>query len=86
LKDNKEKMESVIAENVKSGYQLMMVDNKTAIKNAIDVFFPKVRYTTRKPTSNVQYDALNAGYSQGQKINVHSGLNSGSPLKSMQLS
>jgi hypothetical protein len=86
LKDNKEKMESVIAENVKSGYQLMMVDNKTAIKNAIDVFFPKVRYTEGKPISNVQRDALNAGYSQGQKINVHSGLNSGSPLNSMRLS
>jgi hypothetical protein len=77
LKENKERMEAAIAESVKNGYQLMLIDDKTAIKNAIVAFFPKVKEKKSKPAQNVDYSAFIAGNEQGAKINVHSGLNGG---------
>ena len=84
LKENKERMEAAIAESVKHSYQLMLVDDKTAIQDAIVAAFPKLKDGKTKTVQNVDYSALIAGHEQGAKINVHSGLNGSTTMAQLR--
>jgi len=77
LKETKAKIEQTLADNIKQGYSLMLVDNKAALDNAMTVFFPKLIHTKGKATQIKSNNALADGYANGKEINIHGGLMGG---------
>lgn len=74
LKEAKERAEQAIAEEIRSGYSLMLTTSEAELKEAVVKFFPEVRYNKAKATVIKSSNALESGFNDGQKINVYSGL------------
>lgn len=74
LKDMQEATESTITSDLQANYSLMLVNSSEMLKQAITKFFPDVVYKTGKSVNNYNAVVANKGYSDGQRINIHSGL------------
>lgn len=74
LKDAKQATESTIASDLQANYTLMAVNSSEILKQAITKFFPDVVYKKGKTVNNYDSDVASKGFSDGQKIVVHSGL------------
>jgi type IV secretory pathway VirB4 component len=77
LQETKNKIEQDLAENIKQGYSLMIVDNKKALDTALGEYFPALRHTKGRTIPVKSNAALNDGYEKGKQIDVNGGLTNG---------
>lgn len=80
LNEAKAKIEQALQEQVRTSYSLMLVDNQTVLENALVEFFPKLVNLKAKPITIKNSAALTDGIEKGKQINIHAGLNNGTPV------
>lgn len=74
LKEAKEQAEQAIANEAKANYSLVLTNSAKELGEAVEKFFPDIKYSKGSSINVKSDDALNSGFNDGQKINVHAGL------------
>lgn len=74
LDDAKAEAEKAIDKDAQGNYSLMVVTSAKELQQAVYKFFPECTTAKSKEVTLKSQDAVNSGFSDGQKINVYAGL------------